>query len=71
VSAATPPPALDDRCPRCGQPFHCGAQEAHCDCFELKLGEALRQQLARQYSRCLCIACLRQLQAGESARKDG
>ncbi|MDT9000645.1 cysteine-rich CWC family protein [Paucibacter sp. APW11] len=58
---------LDDRCPRCGQAFHCGAQDARCDCFDLKLSEALRQQLAAQYERCLCIACLKALQQAEQA----
>ncbi|MDN3922499.1 cysteine-rich CWC family protein [Roseateles violae] len=52
------------RCPRCGGAFHCGAGEVSCPCFELRLGEALREQLARQYggSDCLCIACLALLQ---------
>lgn len=57
--------ALDEHCPRCGQAFHCGAQDARCDCFELKLSEALRQQLAAQYERCLCVRCLRELQDAE------
>lgn len=56
-----------DHCPRCGQPFHCGAGESRCDCFDLKLGEALRARLAREFSSCLCLACLRQLQAEEAA----
>lgn len=56
----------EDRCPRCGGGFHCGAQDERCDCFDLKLSEALRQRLSQQYSACLCLACLRQLQAEES-----
>ena len=58
------------QCPRCGGPFRCGAGDAHCACFDLKLGEALRRQLATQYggSNCLCITCLTalQLQAREA-----
>ncbi len=53
----------DDRCPRCGAAFHCGAADPRCDCFDLDLSAALRQRLAAQYSSCLCIACLRALQA--------
>ena len=49
------------RCPRCGGDFHCGASEGLCDCFELRLDEPLRQELARRYSGCLCMACLSEL----------
>lgn len=70
MNAATAPaqvPQLDDSCPRCGGGFHCGAQDAHCDCFELRLSPALRERLAAQYSSCLCLACLRELSAAEAA----
>ena len=33
-------------CPRCGGGFRCGAREAQCDCFDLKLTDALRSELA-------------------------
>ena len=56
-----------DRCPRCGNAFHCGAAEPRCDCFELHLSVELRQQLAQQFSSCLCIACLKALQLEEKA----
>ncbi|MDM4766584.1 cysteine-rich CWC family protein [Pelomonas sp. SE-A7] len=52
---------LNAACPRCGGPFHCGAADARCDCFDLKLDEALRSELARQYQGCLCLSCLREL----------
>ncbi|WP_374657965.1 cysteine-rich CWC family protein [Inhella sp.] len=63
-----PPSTLEpDRCPRCGGGFHCGAAEGRCDCFELQLSEALRARLAQRYpGRCLCLACLRELQCGAS-----
>lgn len=48
-------------CPRCGQPFHCGVADARCDCFEVQLTPGLREQLAAQYSSCLCVSCLKQL----------
>ena len=57
---------LDDKCPRCGEAFFCGAAEPRCDCFDLKLSAALRQSLAAQYSSCLCIACLKTLQTAAS-----
>ena len=58
-------PSTPDPCPRCGQGFHCGAAEAHCPCFDLRLSDALRQQLAQQYAGCLCLACLRELAAAD------
>ncbi|WP_374436888.1 cysteine-rich CWC family protein [Inhella sp.] len=51
----------NSRCPRCGGGFHCGAAEARCDCFELKLSPALRAELAQRYSGCLCLNCLHEL----------
>ncbi len=54
---------VNSRCPRCGGGFHCGAAEARCDCFELRLSDAQRQQFSRDYNGCLCLKCLRELQA--------
>ena len=48
-------------CPRCGEVFRCGAADASCACFGLDIGAALREQLASQYSQCLCVTCLQQL----------
>ncbi len=53
--------ALDDRCPRCGGGFHCGAKDDRCDCFDLRLSEALREKLAREYEGCLCLGCLKEM----------
>lgn len=67
-------PAFNAACPRCGGEFRCGAKDQTCACFELKLGEALRQQLKSQYggSDCLCVACLSELQqAARSADQAG
>ncbi|XHS78789.1 cysteine-rich CWC family protein [Burkholderiaceae bacterium UC74_6] len=52
---------LNDTCPRCGGSFHCGAQDGHCDCFELKLTPELRESIAGQFDDCLCLRCLREL----------
>ena len=58
--------ASNEACPRCAAPFHCGAADPRCDCFDLQLSQALRQRLAVQYSRCLCLPCLRALHAAET-----
>lgn len=60
----SPTAALNETCPRCGGPFHCGAGEAVCDCFDLRLSPELMSQLRASYRRCLCIACLKALQDG-------
>ena len=49
-------------CPRCGGPFRCGVADTTCACFGLQIGPALRAQLAAEYSSCLCVACLAELQ---------
>lgn len=50
------------RCPRCGGGFECGVNAGHCDCFDIRLSDALRAELASRYpGRCLCLRCLRQL----------
>ena len=59
---SAPGKLLEDRCPRCGGSFHCAAAAGFCDCFELQLSVTLRQTLAEQYSSCLCLSCLKQLQ---------
>lgn len=66
---STPPstPAAESRCPRCGGGFDCGAARGVCDCFELRLSDALRAELAQRYRGCLCLDCLRQLQQQERA----
>lgn len=56
---------LNESCPRCGGPFHCGAGDAAgCACFDLKLTPGLTEALSAEFPRCLCIACLSALQQG-------
>lgn len=58
----------DDRCPRCGGGFHCGARDAAtCPCTALTLAPALLAQLRQQYSGCLCLRCLAELAAAADA----
>jgi hypothetical protein len=32
-----------------------------CDCFDVRLTDTLRAELAARYSGCLCLRCLREL----------
>jgi len=49
----------NSRCPRCGGPFHCGANDpTPCACGTLKLDAALLADLRQRYDRCLCLRCL-------------
>ncbi|MBB5203233.1 hypothetical protein HNQ51_000526 [Inhella inkyongensis] len=58
----------ETNCPRCHPAFHCGAQEAHCPCFDLHLTPALRADLAARYAGCLCLPCLQELAAQQATR---
>ena len=58
-------------CPRCGAPLHCGAAEASCECAQLRLDDATRAALARSFVGCLCMSCLRALQADGSGALAG
>ena len=59
---ATPDPS--DRCPRCGEAFHCGASDpAPCPCMTVTLSPALLARLRSEYEGCLCLRCLAQLAA--------
>jgi hypothetical protein len=54
----------DDRCPRCGGSFHCGANDAApCACNTIKLDAATLAALRARYDGCLCLACLRALES--------
>jgi hypothetical protein len=53
-------------CPRCGGVFHCGVNEPMpCACGQFKLSAATTQMLREQFSRCVCMACLSQLQTSQ------
>ena len=55
-------------CPRCGASFGCGANApGPCACAGPPLSAALRADLSARYIGCLCVPCLRQLQAAEAA----
>jgi len=55
---------LNATCPRCGGAFHCGVKEPMpCACGQFQLSAATTRMLREQYDRCVCMACLAQLQA--------
>jgi hypothetical protein len=64
------PSLAQDRCPRCGGSFACGAAgPGPCGCTTVTLSEALQLQLRSQYSGCLCVACLRALADAEPSAR--
>jgi hypothetical protein len=55
------------RCPRCGEPFHCGVDgAAPCACTVPKLSATQQQSLRERYRGCLCLRCLHALASGEA-----
>jgi len=65
-----PAPALPepDRCPRCGDGFHCGfADAAPCPCSTLKLDAPTLTRLRERYRGCLCLRCLAAIAADPTA----
>ena len=63
----------NSHCPRCGQAFHCGVNDATpCWCVSVPLDQATLDELSRQYRGCLCKNCLAQLRdPPAAARPDG
>ena len=52
--------APSDRCPRCGDGFHCGVNDdAPCACTTITLAAAMQAALRSRYQGCLCLSCLR------------
>jgi Cysteine-rich CWC len=59
------PATLNDRCPRCGGAFHCGAADAiPCPCGQITLTDAHRAALRATGSTCLCLRCLADIAGG-------
>lgn len=62
---------VDDRCPRCGGAFHCGANDAApCACATIALDAATLVALRVRYAGCLCLTCLREIQRAAPERAD-
>jgi hypothetical protein len=51
--------ASGSTCPRCGGTFHCGVKdEVPCWCTQVRLSPQTLAELEKQYTTCLCTACL-------------
>jgi hypothetical protein len=57
---------LPATCEACGESFACGANTGGCWCGEIKLSDAVREELRAKYQRCLCRACLEKLAVASS-----
>jgi hypothetical protein len=57
---------LPVKCEACGESFACGASTGVCWCGEIKLSDAVREELRAKYQRCLCRACLEKLAVASS-----
>ncbi|HQQ11522.1 MAG TPA: cysteine-rich CWC family protein [Bacteroidales bacterium] len=58
----------DERCPRCGEAFHC-SKSGKCWCFEVSTTVSLLEEVQRTYNSCLCPKCLNELNE-KSKEKD-
>lgn len=61
------------RCPRCHGEFSCGAEsamEAPCPCFAVRLSDEARAALRARYTCCVCVPCLKAVQAEFEAGVD-
>lgn len=64
--AATP----NTNCPRCGQPFRCGVDDAGpCPCTTIALEAPALAALNREYRGCLCLSCLAQIAAAPAPQR--
>jgi len=51
-------------CPRCHSAFECRVGDiTRCQCYTVKLDDAARDLLARNYSDCLCADCIKAVTA--------
>ena len=44
--------------------------QAHCECFAVRLSDAARAALRARYSGCVCVPCLKAVQAAFEACTD-
>jgi len=63
--------SASDVCPRCGGGFHCGVNDTEpCACTGLTLDDATLADLRKQFTACLCLACLRAIAATAERAKE-
>jgi hypothetical protein len=59
-------------CPRCGRVFECQVNSPiRCDCARVQLDDPTLARLHGRYSDCLCLDCLRAIDAGQGLALDG
>lgn len=46
-------------CESCGVDFGCGASQNSCWCFDLKLTDEAKDEVAKRFNDCLCPSCLK------------
>ncbi|PKP53939.1 MAG: hypothetical protein CVT92_01885 [Bacteroidetes bacterium HGW-Bacteroidetes-1] len=56
-----------DNCPRCGAAFHC-SKSGKCWCYEVSTSISLLEEIQRTYDKCLCPACLHELNEKSKAK---
>ena len=60
----------EKQCPRCQKTFECKAGSiTQCQCAQIQLSEELTLKIEQQYSDCLCLQCLQELQQQASLMK--
>ena len=60
----------DKNCPRCERRFECKVGSILlCQCSAVKLSASTKQYIETRYDACLCVYCLRELNAETSASK--
>ena len=49
-------------CPRCNSNFECKVGDiTKCQCYTIKLNDAERDFLSRNYADCLCADCIKEI----------
>jgi hypothetical protein len=52
------------QCPRCQRQFICKANRIHrCDCSNICLSFETAEHIRQYYDECLCLVCLKELEA--------
>jgi hypothetical protein len=59
-----------ETCEACGRGFTCGPLVTGCWCSRVKLSEATRAGLRRQYRACLCPGCLQQAESSQAQSRN-
>lgn len=59
--------APKQKCPRCKKSFECKADSiTECQCSTVPLTEKERAFISNKFEGCLCVDCLKEIQAGKA-----